>query len=76
MIISNLTKNIELDESVITRVIVEVTLRLDKKSILIALISEAILINGNLFKIPEKQLLELLINKNYGETVLRLERIE
>ncbi len=57
------------------RTILTCSVRLDKKTMLNALQSEAICINGEYFKVPEHTLLECLINNRFGETRLELEKI-
>jgi len=69
----DLTDNIELQE---TKIVLECSVRLDKKTMLNALLSDAICINGEYYKVPGDTLLECLINRKYGETILRLEKIE
>ena len=49
--------------------------RLDKKSMLEALMHEQIFINGKYYKVPERTLLECLLNKRFGETRLDLEEV-
>lgn len=50
--------------------------RLDKETILNTLKSESIYTRGDYFKIPETKLLHLLLNKQFGETYLELEKIK
>jgi hypothetical protein len=49
--------------------------RLDKKSMLESLMYEQIFINGKYYKVPERTLLECLLNKRFGETRLDLEEV-
>jgi len=72
----DLTNYRELQETASTRTILTCTLRLDKKTMLNALQSDGICINGEYFKVPEFTLLECLIYKDYGPTELTLEKIE
>ena len=65
----------ELQKPTNTRTILTCYVRLDKKTMLNALQSDAICINGEYFKVPEHTLLECLINRRYGETSLELEKI-
>lgn len=58
-----------------TIIVTECTVRMDKKSMLEALLSSCIKINGGYFEVPEKQLLMCLINEEYGETTLKLKKI-
>jgi|TARA_R110000851_G_scaffold138587_1_gene275283 hypothetical protein len=58
-----------------TKTIMTCGLRLDKKAMLNALLSDSIYINGEYFKVPERALLECLIDKRYGEIKLELEKI-
>ena len=51
-------------------------IRLDKKTILETLQSDYIIIDGKYFEVPERELLLLLINKDYGETRLELKQIK
>lgn len=74
----DLTNYIELQEPTNTRntrTILTCCVRLDKKTMLNALQSDFICINGEYFKVPEHTLLECLINRRYGETRLELEKI-
>lgn len=58
-----------------TRIVMTCSIRLDKKTMLSALQSDSICINGEYFEVPERALLECLIEKRYGEIRLDLERI-
>ena len=71
----DLTNYIELQEPINTRTILTCNVRLDKKTMLNALQSDAVCINGEHFKVPEHTLLECLINRCYGEIRLELEKI-
>ena len=51
------------------------TLRLDKKSMIEALQVEAIIINGRLYKVPEKQLLQFLVDKRYGSVKIEFDEL-
>ena len=74
--IMDLTKYIEAQEPIKHKKTVTCYVSLDKKSMLNALQSDAIYINGECFKTPEHILLECLINKRFGETKLELEKID
>jgi len=56
-----------------TRTIYFITVRLDKATMIDCLKSDKIFINGLYFKVPEEQILKLLLKKEYGETRLELE---
>jgi len=71
----DLTNYRETQEPIKTRTILTCYVRLDKKTMLNALQSDGICINGEYFKVPEHTLLECLINRRYGETRLELEKI-
>jgi hypothetical protein len=71
----DLTNYRETQEPSFKRTILTCYVRLDKKTMLNALQSDAICINGEYFKVPEHTLLECLINSNYGETKLELEQL-
>ena len=71
----DLTNYREIQEPLTTRTIVTCSIRLDKKTMLNALQSDGICMNGEFFKVPEHTLLECLINKRYGEIRLELEKI-
>ena len=58
------------------RTVLTCSIRLDKKTMLNALQSDSILIDGRYYKVPEDALLECLINRRFGETRLDLEEIE
>jgi hypothetical protein len=71
----DLTNYIEVQEPIKTKTILTCCLRLDKKSMLEALMHEKIFINGKYYKLPELQLLDCLVNNRFGETKLYLEQI-
>lgn len=71
-----LTDYREMQEPLKIRTILTCSLRLDKKTMLSALQSDAILINGICYKVPEHALLECLINRRFGEIQLDFEEIE
>ena len=71
----DLTNYRELQEQAKTKTILICYFRLDKETMLNALQSECICINGEYFKVPEHKLLECLINECFGETRLELEKI-
>ncbi len=73
---TDFTDLIELQNPVITRKILTCSARLDRDSMLRALLAKSIYINGKHYKVPEKFLLECLLCKRYGETELNLEEIE
>lgn len=57
------------------RIIMSIVVRLDKKTMIDILGSDKVFINGMYFKVPENQILNLLLNRQYGETKLELEQI-
>lgn len=69
------TNYLEIQEPTNTRTIMTCYVRLDKQSMLNALLAEQIVINGKHYKVPEITLLQCLINKRFGETRLDLEEI-
>jgi hypothetical protein len=71
----DLTNYLEIQEPTNTRTIMTCSIRLDKKSMLEALMHEQIFINGKYYKVPERTLLECLLNKRFGETRLDLEEV-
>ena len=71
----DLTNYLEIQEPIKTITILTCYVRLDKKSILEALMHEQIFINGKYYKMPERMLLECLINKRFGQTKLDLEEV-
>jgi len=71
----DLTNYFEIQEPAKTRIIMTCYLRLDKKSMLETLMHEKIFINGKYYKVPERTLLECLLNKRFGETRLDLEQV-
>ena len=71
----DLTYHVEIDNPIITSTILTCYFRLDKKTMLNVLQSNSIYIKGEYFKVPEKALLQCLINNRYGETKLELEKI-
>ena len=71
----DLTNYLEIQEPTKTRTIMTCYVRLDKKSILNALGAEQIFINGKYYKVPERTLLECLLNKCFGEIMLDLEEV-
>ena len=74
-IMIDLTNCRENQEPTKTKTILTYCVRLDKKTMLNTLQSDGICINGEYFKVPEHTLLEHLINKNYGEINIELEKI-
>lgn len=72
----DLTNYRETQEPIKYKTIVTCYVRLDKKTMLKALQSESIYINGEHFKVPEYTLLDCLMNKRYGETRLELEKLD
>ena len=72
----DLTKYRETQEPIKYKTILICYVRLDKKSMLNALQSDSVYINGEHFKVPEQTLLECLINKRFGETRLELEKLD
>ncbi len=58
------------------RTIVSGTFRLDKATMIKLLSQEFILFKGFKCKVPEKQLLRLLLDEKYGSTFLDLEIID
>ncbi|WP_312750546.1 hypothetical protein [Epilithonimonas hominis] len=50
--------------------------RLDKRTMVNLLSADVIFFAGNKYKVPEKQILRLLLNEQYGSTVLDLEQLE
>ncbi len=71
-----LTDYREMQEPLKIRTVLTCSIRLDKKTMLNALQSDAILINGRYYKVPENALLECLINRRFGEIRLDFEEIE
>ena len=71
----DLTKYLEIQVPAKTRTIMTCCVRLDKKSMLEVLMHEQIFINGKFYKVPERTLLECLLNKRFGETRLDLEEV-
>ena len=71
----DLTSYLQIQEPTKTRTIMTCYVRLDKKSMLEALMHEQIFINGKYYKVPEITLLECLINKCFGKTRLDLEEV-
>lgn len=71
----DLTNYLEIQEPTKTRIIMTCYVRLDKKSMLEALMHEQIFINGKFYKVPEEKLLECLVNKRFGKTKLDLEEV-
>jgi len=71
----DLTNYVDFQESQKPRTIMTCYIRLDKKSMLTALVSDNIFINGKYYKVPEQKLLECLINSRFGETKLDLEEV-
>jgi hypothetical protein len=71
----DLTNYFEIQEPTKTRIIMTCYLRLDKKSMLEMLMHEKIFINGKYYKVPERTLLQCLLNKRFGETRLDLEQV-
>ena len=71
----NLTDYMEIQEPTKTRIIMTCYVRLDKKTILEALMHEKIFINGKFYKVPEKILLECILNRRFGSIKLDLEEI-
>lgn len=69
----DLTNHCEIQEP--NKTYVKFHIRLDKNSILDTLKHDLILINGDYYKTPESQLIECLVNKKYGETILTLEKL-
>ena len=70
------TNYLEISEQYKKKTVVCCFVRLDKETMLNALKSESIYIRGYYFKVPETKLLHLLLNKQFGETYLELEKIE
>ena len=71
----DLTNYIEPEELLTTKKVLSCSVRMDRKTILEALISEVVLINGYKCKVPEHELLMCLINRRYGELELEFEII-
>jgi hypothetical protein len=71
----DLTNYLEIQQPAKLKTILTCHVRLDKKSMLEALSSEAVFINGKYYKVPEEELLDCLINKRFGQTKLNLEQI-
>ena len=71
----DLAKYKERQEPIKYKAIVIYHVGLDKKAMVDALQSDSICINGEYFKVPERALLECLINRRYGDTRLELEKI-
>tara|TARA_R110002096_G_C14391316_1_gene706557 strand:+ start:155 stop:379 length:225 start_codon:yes stop_codon:yes gene_type:complete len=72
----DLTNFRETQEPTKIRTILTCYVRLDKNTMLNALQSDSIFIDGQHFKVPENTLLMCLINKKFGETKLELELIK
>jgi hypothetical protein len=71
----DLTNYIEIQEDIEIKTIITCSLRLDKNTMIEALKNDCIYINGDYFKIPEKDLLNCLTNNIYGEIRIELEKI-
>lgn len=71
----DLTNYLKIQKPTKTRTIITCYVRLDKKSMLEALMHEQIFINGKYYKVPKITLFECLINKRFGETRLDLQEI-
>ena len=71
----DLTNYLDFQEPKTTRIIMTCYIRLDKKSMLTALMSDNIFINGKYYKVPEQKLLDCLINSRFGTTKLDLEEV-
>lgn len=63
-------------ESGETRTILSCGIRLDKKTMLEILAHDHVSVNGVLYKVPERVLLDCLINKRFGSIKLELEQVE
>jgi len=72
----DLTYYRELQEKLSNKKFLCAYFRLDKKTMLNILQNEFVFVNDEKYKVPEKQLLELLLREEYGETYLQLELIE
>lgn len=57
-------------------IVITVKIRLDKATMIDLLSKDAVTIHGFVCKVPEKQILHLLLNEKYGSTILDLEVIE
>jgi hypothetical protein len=71
----DLENYIENQEPIELKTICTVTVRLDKNTMIILLQQDYIFIQGNYYKVPERFLLQCLLNKTFGETKLELEKI-
>lgn len=72
----DLTLYQELNYTPIHKTVINVTVRLDRKTILNILLSDCIvLFNGQTYEADEYFLLHLLINKDFGETKLELKKL-
>lgn len=72
----DLTNYRETQEPLKTKRMMSCSVRMDRKTMLEALISEVVLINGIKYKVPEHELLMCLINHRYGELKLDFEEVE
>jgi len=70
-----LTNYLENPAPLKTKTIATVVLRLDKETMVKMLLSDAILLYGKRYIVPEQYILQLLMNKQYGEIKLNLELI-
>lgn len=64
------------DRPSITKTITTFSIRLSKNTMLQILQHERIKINGIFYKVPEQMLLECLLSRKFGATILDLEEIE
>jgi len=71
----NISDYIENQEPIEIKTICTVRVRLDKNSMINMLQHKSIEIQGNYYKVPERFLLQCLLNKTFGETKLELEQI-
>lgn len=59
-----------------TRTILTCHMNLNKKDMLEALSVDFIIINNHHYKVPERQILEYLLNREFGEVSFEFERID
>jgi hypothetical protein len=68
-------KCVEIKEELEIKKLLSGYFKLEKKTMIQMLSCEKILVNNKYYKVPEQQLLNLLINGQYGETKLDLVEI-
>ncbi len=69
----DLTDYLENDYAPRTKTIMTCRVRLDKKTVLKALLSEGIIINCRLYLVPKQALIKCLSENSYGEKTISFE---